>query len=534
MTESNTPAPARRMAFRTVAIAPQSPSNNQPDMTAALFRGRLRQPAFLILMCLLVCGGAWVSTKLSLAVGTVSCIWIANGIISAFILTAPARWKTAFFLVGQLTNVGVDLMLGDALYSACWFAVCNSLEVLVPVLALGHFDGREEITTRPALLKIAWFGILLGPLTCALLAAPAVRILEGKSLLQAARIWFLADALGSAATLPLMLFLLTREKEKTRSLRDRLGDGAWAILLAGSALAVFWQTRYPLIFLLFPPLVAALFRFRLQGAVYGASVVVLLAAAFTAEAHGPFALLATSSPTERVVLFQIFGLTVFGSCVPLGFSIEERNRLEASLKHANRQLGDLALIDPLTGVRNRRSFDSTMECEWSKACASGESLSLLYLDVDFFKRYNDTYGHQTGDDCLRSIGVALIARDPGSENYVARYGGEEFVILLPAASTDLAHTTADLIASTIRDLNIPHKTSPFGVVTGSFGIATARPAEGGSPRDLIRLADDALYIAKRSGRDRIETWRELHAFSTLQHEPQLGVTLCREKEIPAR
>ena len=454
-------------------------------------------------MCLLVCAGAWASTQLSLAVGTVSCIWIANGIISAFILVAPARWKIAFFVAGQLTNMAVDLWLGNTFHWACWFAVCNSAEVLVMVLSLRHFDGRSAVTAKQAMWKIAFFGLFLGPLTAALLAAPAVRIIEGRPVLEALRIWFLADALGCAATLPLMLFLLTRETRTARAAGARIADIAWAGLLVAIVLIVFWQTRYPLLFLLFPPLVAALFRFRLAGAIYGTSVIVVLAAAFTAENRGPFALYPGATPTERVILFQIFGLVIFASCVPLGFSIEERYRLEGNLKQANQKLGDLALLDSLTGVHNRRGFDAAMESEWSSASTSGSDLSLLYLDIDFFKRFNDTYGHQTGDDCLRSVAGALMDSVRGAGDCVVRFGGEEFVILLPAASATAARAIADRISATILDLKIPHRQSPFGIVTASMGIATVRPSNGGSPNGLIHLADNALYAAKQGGRSRI-------------------------------
>jgi diguanylate cyclase (GGDEF)-like protein len=296
---------------------------------------------------------------------------------------------------------------------------------------------------------------------------------------------------------------MTGEGESARPLRTRAADFAWAVFLAGTTLAVFWQTRYPVLFLLFPPLVAVLFRFRLAGAVYGTSVVVAIAAAFTAEAHGPFALFPGTTPTERVALFQIFGLLMFASCIPLGFSIEERNRLDAQLKQAIANLADLAFLDSLTGVRNRRGLDAAMESEWLIACATGSELSLLYLDIDFFKRFNDTYGHQRGDDCLRSVARILLAGVRESGDCVARYGGEEFVILLPATSAAAARTTAERIFAAMRALQVPHKGSPLGIVTASFGIATIRPSAGGNPYGLIGLADDALYAAKRGGRDRI-------------------------------
>jgi diguanylate cyclase (GGDEF)-like protein len=484
------------------------PAFGEQSMSSPGTRWARRDACSVLLMCLLVCCGAWVSAKLSFAVGTVSSIWIANGIISAFVLTSPSRCKIPIFIAGQLANLGVDLALGDTFYPACWFAVCNSAEVLVTVLPLRHFAGRAEVGTRRALLRIGLFGIVLGPLVCALLAAPAAHIIDHRSFLDSLRIWFLADSLGGAATLPCLLFLLTRGRGQARAPGARIADIALASLLVGVTAGVFWQTKYPIVFLLFPPCVAVLFRFKLEGAIYGSSAVLVLAAAFTAEAHGPFALYPGTAATERVMLFQLFGLIIVASCIPVGYVIQERHRLEKELKNANHKLGELALLDALTGVRNRRSFDAVMESEWSSACTSGSDLSLLYIDIDYFKRFNDAYGHQRGDDCLRSVARTLVGSVRGSADCVARYGGEEFVVLLPSTSADSARATADRIAATILELRILHKNSPFGMVTATIGIATVRPSSGSGPQRVIRLADDALYSAKRGGRNRVEARRE--------------------------
>ncbi len=290
----------------------------------------------------------------------------------------------------------------------------------------------------------------------------------------------------------------------------QLVDLGCAVLLVTIVFAVFWQTRYPLLFLLFPPLIATLFRFKLAGAVYGTALVLLLSASFTALGHGPFALSPGASPTERVILFQVFGLILVASCVPLGFSEEERCRLEQHLKQANRTLAELALLDPLTGVQNRRSLDASLQAEWSKACTNESPISMVYLDIDYFKKFNDTYGHQLGDECLRSVAGCLVAGVRGSSDCVARFGGEEFVVLLPETAADSARATAERMAARIVALAIPHTGSPFGVVTASFGIATVRPSRGGEPAGLLRLADDALYTAKQGGRGRIETNLSTH------------------------
>ena len=120
-------------------------------------------------------------------------------------------------------------------------------------LALGHFATRSDITNKRSLCRIGLFGLLLGPLTCSVLASPASHILEGRPFLEAIRIWFLSGALGSASTLPLILFLRTGERRKAREPGGQLMDLGFAILLVAIVFSVFWQTRYPLMFLLFPP-----------------------------------------------------------------------------------------------------------------------------------------------------------------------------------------------------------------------------------------------------------------------------------------
>jgi diguanylate cyclase (GGDEF)-like protein len=477
-------------------------------MGFAVLKGR--EFRLLLLMSALVLACAWASSRLSSDSGGAGCIWIANAVIMAFVLTAPRRWKIAFAAVGLCAELAVDLAWGTPVVEALWFLFCNAAEVLLAVTALGHLTQRGDITSKRALCRIAYFGMFLAPLIAALLGAPVEAIIEGRPWLEVLRLWFLGESLGIAASLLPMLFLLTAEKQSTqergRSARDMV---VWASPLAALTAVVFWQTKYPVVFLLFPPLIAVLFRFRLAGAVYGSSLFLILAAALTAEGHGPFRLFPGAPPMEQVMLFHIFGLTLFATAIAVGFLIEERYRFARALKNANAKLSELAFRDSLTGLPNRRSLDESLELTWSKAIASGSALSLLYIDIDFFKRFNDGYGHQGGDDCLRAVGEALAQCVRGSGDHVARYGGEEFVILLSDTSRDSALDVAARAAGSILSLEISHRASPFGVISASFGVATMCPCAGGAPSDLIRLADRALYRAKSRGRNRIEACAEL-------------------------
>lgn len=176
--------------------------------------------------------------------------------------------------------------------------------------------------------------------------------------------------------------------------------------------------------------------------------------------------------------------------------------LSSRLDEANRELQRLSAVDGLTTIANRRSFDETLLREWRR-CKRGEvSLALLICDVDFFKQYNDAYGHQAGDDCLRKVAQVLASHARRPADLMARYGGEEFAAILPETDTSGAHSLAEAMRKAVEELSIPHcesTVSPF--VTVSIGLATMRPGGEGSPETLLRSADMALYTAKRQGRN---------------------------------
>ena len=160
-----------------------------------------------------------------------------------------------------------------------------------------------------------------------------------------------------------------------------------------------------------------------------------------------------------------------------------------------------SIKDPLTGLYNRRYLAEMMEREIRRAVRAEQSLGVLMLDLDHFKKFNDTYGHDAGDTILREA-ASFLTRSIRVEDIVCRYGGEEFVVLLPTADLSAAHARAERIRSKLRELTVLHQGQSLGMVTVSIGVATL-PQHGTSPKVLIEAADAALYRAKREGRDRV-------------------------------
>ncbi|MDY7012519.1 MAG: GGDEF domain-containing protein [Cyanobacteriota bacterium] len=178
-------------------------------------------------------------------------------------------------------------------------------------------------------------------------------------------------------------------------------------------------------------------------------------------------------------------------------------QLTRQLEGANAELKQMAMVDGLTQIANRRRFDEYLESEWQALARSPASLALILCDIDFFKRYNDTYGHQAGDICLQKVARSLQQTATFPEVLVARYGGEEFALILPQRTESEALVIAECLRDRVAALKIPHaQSSVHPYVTLSLGVASTVPESHRSAIDLIRAADRALYRAKSSGRDR--------------------------------
>ncbi|MDH0748787.1 sensor domain-containing diguanylate cyclase [Pseudomonas sp. GD03842] len=213
--------------------------------------------------------------------------------------------------------------------------------------------------------------------------------------------------------------------------------------------------------------------------------------------------------TAMVLLVLMGFLASFGAIVLA--QLRARFRLEREIRVAHQTLQDMALTDSLTGLGNRRKLDMVLEQEIERARRQGEPLALIMLDVDYFKRFNDRYGHPAGDTCLQQVAQAIRGTLKRPADLAVRYGGEEFTVLLPGTDATGAGQVAEDMIQRVRALNIDHADHPLGIVTASAGVAAVTPAkEPTNAAGMIKSADAFLYMAKHSGRNRWCSDETLH------------------------
>jgi len=555
-------------------------------------------------------------------------IWLANGLVLAFLLLVP-RWRWPMYVaVAFLAMLTGSLLIGESIGISLLYNALNLVEILI-----GAFLLKRKSTALPAftdgryLLRFVGFAALLGPSVAGVPFAILMHLAHHEDFLSVLTSWAVGDGLGIAVVTPTFVAILHSRLRSTHLLRKH-----WiypAMVLAVTA-AVFSQNRFPLLFLVFPFLVLVLTRIDLGWAATSTLLVAVLGGWYTVHHRGPLALSVESGMEWKAAILQLYlasamftlysisivfgnlrktqselrqiaalhklvvdnsrdaivlgdldgtrtyvspgiramtgweprelvgrvfrevihpadvadvemamralragseggtleyrtrkrdgeyfwvegSLRVFrdpASGRPIGFlnlvrDITERKRAEEHLQSAYRAMESLVVVDALTGISNRRRFDEALATEWRRALRDGDKLSLLLIDADHFKRYNDTYGHVRGDSCLKQIAEAAldVLLRPG--DLVARYGGEEFAVVLPGTDEIGAKAVAEDICQAVRNRRLPHEGNAPGIVTVSVGCATVIPMRGKTPQDLIESADQALYRAKGRGRNRV-------------------------------
>jgi diguanylate cyclase (GGDEF)-like protein/PAS domain S-box-containing protein len=555
-------------------------------------------------------------------------LWVANGLLLAYLLLAP-RWRWGAYLFTGFLALSIRCVFARQRWSE--FLLYDLLDIVEVAAGALLLRPRSillpRFTDRAYLIRFVGFGVLGGPALAGgiyLLTSHFWGIAAPQNPFPR---WMAADSLGIAIATPAFAAVF---RTRFRNVVNWRRDWVYPALLLGVALAAFAQTSVPLVYLIYPLLVLLLVRLGLGYASLFTLLVAGIAGWLTIRGSGPFAAagaanhalpslhlqaavaaavfliysvsvvlesrrsteqrlrkiaalhnMVTENSRDVIILADFSGHRTYVSAATLtmgGWKPEElmkqgsfelvhpedipkaeaavrglqsgngdatfecrvRNReggyfwVETSLrlvrhpetgapsgilnvvreiserKHAEQKLQEaynaveaLAITDALTGLANRRRFDQYLAIEWRRSMRDRQPLSLLMLDVDRFKAYNDTYGHQRGDSCLKQIAEACmdVVSRPG--DLVARFGGEEFVVVLPNTEDEGAVHVAEEICEALRSRRLAHSGNLPGIVTISAGCATLIPRFGKHTPDLIEMADQALYRAKFSGRNRV-------------------------------
>ncbi|WP_263359436.1 sensor domain-containing diguanylate cyclase [Acidicapsa ligni] len=489
---------------------PEKESSQGSALTYMIFWKKPDSLMLWLAVLLLVLVASWGGVILGQTPAQADILWPANGILLAVLLKLPRRNWASYLLGGVVASVLIHRIYGFPLERSLIFAAANTVEVALAAALLARDGWRQpDLTKLRTLGRFVLIGVVLAPLSSALVVL-LLRMLQGDptGFLGVVN-WFVGDAIGIAIMTPLVLAIQPEELTSLLAPGKRYETIAILFALTGLSVAIFAQYGLPIVFILFPLQVLAIFRLGSSGAAIGLFLMAVPAAYLTAHGRGPFPIARTASAGHvGPLLHSIFLLQCF-LCVSLvvlysvSAALAERDRLEQELTQAYQEADTFAGIDHITGIANRRTFDKQLAREWRRAIREHGYLSLLMIDVDQFKLYNDHYGHVAGDACLRTIGMILAKAPLRGADLAARYGGEEFAVILPRAGAEGAVIIADLIRMAVADANLAHFARQPGIVTISVGVATIRPDNSSDETLLIKAADDALYRAKHEGRNMV-------------------------------
>lgn len=414
-----------------------------------------------------------------------------NGVALALLLPIRRRhWP--WIVLGLIVALSQGGRLAPSIAHMSALAVfANLAEVCLAAFTLPPFRNLKQWLQEPRLVP-AFFGyaMVLGPLLMS--AANATRLSGATDFRSRLGTLTLAEALGIALATPLVLVLLNRETYALlgpRALPQTLG-------LFGLMVAAIWLTipaASPIV-LLAPTIVLLIIAFRLglRAAILGIGG--SAAAAFFATVH------AHAAPATAQTFLAIVTIVV----LPLSVVLTNKHFLEDRLDDANGELDKLRSLDRLTGVPNRKRFDLVLEREWQRALRDLKPVALIMVDVDNFDLFNQHYGPQAGDECLRRVAVRMAELPHRAYDLLSRYEGGRFTVLLPGASGEAVERIAEEFRAEIAAQEWPHQFSPFERVTVSVGWAAIIPSERSRPDALITAADIALRLAQENGKNRVE------------------------------
>lgn len=465
--------------------------------------------ARLSLVTLFYAVSAWGGVELGQTPAAAAILWPANGILLAILLRLERRYWVSYLAGSVVANFLAHCFFTFSLFQLVLFTAGNTAEVLVAALLLSNPEARKPDLNQLRILgRFVFCAVLLAPLISTALIETVLALRGAPAHLLSLTNWFAGDALGIAIMTPLVLAIDGAELAILFGPAKRLQTLGILAGLAAISCLVFAQNGLPVAFVLIPGLLLSIFRLGSSGSAIGIFLMSVPAACFTGHGRGPFAQMRPDLLIHSIFLLQCFLCVALIILYSVSSALSDRDRLQQEIAAAFTEADAIAARDHVTGLANRRTFDNKLTIEWQRAVREKASLSLLMIDVDQFKLYNDYYGHVAGDECLRKVADILAGAPLRTTDMVARYGGEEFAIVLPRALTLGAAAMAERVRQTICDACLAHLPYQAGIVTVSVGVATLNPAGGLNEKVLIERADLALYEAKNAGRNQVKVWVE--------------------------
>ncbi len=462
--------------------------------------------------------------------GSVASVWFPSGMTLALVYLLGDRVFLGI-ICGSILGIFQDLLALNPPLSPFSFiliniacALGNTLQPLIATYLIKNFARHQNIFSHVRTVVLYIAAAIFSPMISATLGISslyAAQVISWQAYGISWLTWWLASAIAHLVFTPTIL--LCKDFWQAYRRRSVWEIGLMLILFA----IVSWCSfglKYRLEYLLLPILIWTVIRYGSFFASLLVSVISLIGIFASTQGYG---FCDRGSPNESLLLLQSFMAVFSLTSLILSAVIEEKNAAQLSLKQtlenlenlvtdrtakleqsealltqANLDLQKLVNVDGLTQVANRRCFDHRLALEWKRLSRESQPISLILFDIDYFKRYNDCYGHQSGDDCLTTIAQTVKQVLLRPADLVARYGGEEFAVILPNTDAKGAIKVAEQIRTAVTNLGIDHQNSDINdIVTISLGVTSILPNLTQEPSILIKQADIVLYRAKKQGRN---------------------------------
>lgn len=446
----------------------------------------------------------------------ITAVWLPNAYTLSLLLYYRGQRSWLFVLVALVADALSEISLYPWNESII-LALVNTTEATLAYLILKKSGVSSRLDSLDDMAKFIVAGPLISSFIGTILGCLTIQYFapHTESFFALVRIWWFGDALGLMIVCPLLLTLLHGKKQAVQPFNSidavvcLFTLGLLSLIIFAKDVVLFQVLITPTLIL--PSMLYLAARTNPKWTAIGVFLLYILITLLISIGRHPFG----EVPLALAIVYaQEFVLTMsissFGLATLITHIRDHEKLLEArviarteELNQLNNTLQALSLTDGLTGIANRRRFDEQVKLAWSHAMRDSQPVALAIIDIDWFKAYNDHYGHQAGDDCLRQVSKILEANLNRPNDFLARYGGEEFVFISASTDAEQATLIAQKICQAFKTAQLPHAASSFGYVTVSIGLVAMTPHGYDSAASIIKAADKALYLAKAQGRNQV-------------------------------